>query len=381
MMMPRTVLMTTDTVGGVWNYSLQLAQQLTARGIRIALATMGEMPSRAQNEAVKKIANLTLFASPYRLEWMEDPWDDLDAAGVWLLKLEKKVQADIIHLNGYAHGALAWEAPVCTVAHSCVLSWWEAVLNQAAPQSWYRYRAVVSEGIRCSDRLVAPSNAMLSALRKLYGRLPPASVIYNGIAPERFGPAEKWPMVLSAGRLWDKAKNIEAVAQCAATLPWQFVIAGEGSLPGRMPNNVAVIGKVSSEVIANYMSLASIYCLPARYEPFGLSVLEAAVSGCALVLGDIESLRELWEGAAIFVSPDDRAALNRELKRLMENEGHRKTLGELARRRARRFTVKRTALSYLRLYRRMLPSSRSAHSLSVFKRRQKLQARFKDCSR
>ncbi len=32
--------------------------------------------------------------------------------------------------------------------------------------------------------------------------------------------------------------------------------------------------------------------LPARYEPFGLSVLEAALSGCALVLGDIPSLRE-----------------------------------------------------------------------------------------
>ncbi|MBV9873107.1 MAG: glycosyltransferase family 4 protein [Verrucomicrobia bacterium] len=373
--------MTTDTVGGVWNYSLQLSQQLSARGVRIALATMGEIPSRGQNEAVKKISNLVLFSSSYRLEWMEDPWDDVAAAGAWLLKLERKVQADIIHLNGYAHGALAWKAPVCTVAHSCVLSWWEAVLHQPAPASWSRYRAVVSEGIRCSDRLVAPSNAMLNALQKFYGCLPPASVIYNGVASERFRPAEKWPMVFSAGRIWDKAKNIEAIAQCAAVLPWRFVIAGEGSLPGQMPNNVVLIGKVSSEVIAHYMSFASIYCLPARYEPFGLSVLEAALSGCALVLGDIESLRELWEGAAVFVSPDDKTALERELKRLMENEGHRKALGKLARRRARRFTAERIASAYLRLYRQMLPWTRSSLSLSAFKGRQNLQTRFRDSSR
>ena len=58
--------------------------------------------------------------------------------------------------------------------------------------------------------------------------------------------------------------------------------------------------------LARKMAEASIYALPARYEPFGLSALEAALSGCALVLGDIPSLREIWGPAAIYVPADDK---------------------------------------------------------------------------
>ena len=65
-------------------------------------------------------------------------------------------------------------------------------------------------------------------------------------------------------------------------------------------------GRLTPPQMARVVSRApSIYALPARYEPFGLSVLEAALSGCALVLGDIPSLREIWDGAALFVDPDD----------------------------------------------------------------------------
>ena len=60
---------------------------------------------------------------------------------------------------------------------------------------------------------------------------------------------------------------------------------------------------------------AAIYALPARYEPFRLEVLEAAAPGCALVLGDIASLRELWDGAALFVAPDDDRALRARAER------------------------------------------------------------------
>jgi glycogen synthase len=59
---------------------------------------------------------------------------------------------------------------------------------------------------------------------------------------------------------------------------------------------------------ADWYARASIYALPARYEPFGLSALEAALSGCALILGDIPSLREVWLEAAPYVSPDDESA-------------------------------------------------------------------------
>jgi glycogen(starch) synthase len=369
-MAPKKILMTADVVGGVWNYALQLAEGSADRGVNVALATMGRIPSSSQREQIKVLPNVDLYESSYRLEWMEEPWDDLARAGRWLLRLDQQLRPDIIHLNGYAHGALPWAAPVCTVAHSCVLTWWNAVHDEPAPDCWSRYRAVVAAGIGLSDHLVAPSSTMLRMLRTVYGRLPASSVINNGISPDRFRPAEKWPMVFTAGRLWDKAKNIDAVMQCAATLPWRFVIAGEGDLPHQAAKNVSLIGKVSPDVVAHHMAIASIYCLPARYEPFGLSVLEAALSGCALVLGDIPSLRELWNGVAIFVPPDDCGLLERKLRELMEDDASRTTLGEMARQRAGSFTAKRMAASYFDLYKRLLRTGRiAAPSLASLARR------------
>ncbi|HEX8375447.1 MAG TPA: hypothetical protein VF606_09745, partial [Geminicoccaceae bacterium] len=40
----RHVLMTTDAVGGVWTYSLDLAAALATRGVRTTLAVLGPAP-------------------------------------------------------------------------------------------------------------------------------------------------------------------------------------------------------------------------------------------------------------------------------------------------------------------------------------------------
>jgi hypothetical protein len=91
--------------------------------------------------------------------------------------------------------------------------------------------------------------------------------------------------------------------------------------------------------------------LPARYEPFGLSALEAALSGCALVLGDIDSLRENWSDAALFVAPDDRAALATALRRLIDDPDLRAGLADAARRRSREFSAAAMGDRTLELYR------------------------------
>ena len=96
---------------------------------------------------------------------------------------------------------------------------------------------------------------------------------------------------------------------------------------------------------------AAIYALPARYEPFGLSVLEAALSGCALVLGDIPSLRESWADVALFVDPEDSLALSATINHLIEDAYLRKRLGVAARLRAQSFTQERMAEEYLSAYR------------------------------
>ncbi len=76
------------------------------------------------------------------------------------------------------------------------------------------------------------------------------------------------------------------------------------------------------------MGEAAIFAHPARYEPFGLAVLEAAMAGCALVLGDIPTLRELWDGAAVFVAPGRPDRLGEALAALAADEAGCRALGE-----------------------------------------------------
>src|SRR3954471_11927209 len=83
----RTILMTADTLGGVWSYALTLADALRPYGVTVHLATMGAAPSADQRREAASLPNLTLHASTYRLEWMANPWGDVEEAGEWLLKL------------------------------------------------------------------------------------------------------------------------------------------------------------------------------------------------------------------------------------------------------------------------------------------------------
>ncbi len=350
------VLMTTDAVGGVWTYAIELCRSLPE--MQFVLATMGPPPSREQRREVSRLGNVTLEVGRFKLEWMDDPWLDVQTAGEWLLALEHRHSPDVIHLNGYVHGALPWNAPVLMVAHSCVLSWWRAVKGESAPAGWSNYRQAVASGIAAADRLVAPTEAMLRCVRRHYRRVPDCSVIPNAVDPEPFrGGEKKEPLVLSAGRLWDEAKNAAALAAVAPDLPWPVVLAGETGENAAPVPNVRFAGRCAPREMAQWFRRASIYALPARYEPFGLSALEAAHAGAALVLGDIPSLREVWGDAAAFVPPDDRAALRNTLLHLVRNPRERAALAARAQERAETYSIPRMRGSYLSTYRAIISRS------------------------
>jgi glycogen synthase len=376
------ILMTADAVGGVWTYALELARALLAFGVETTIATMGPAPSIEQRAEALDVPRLDLLTRTFALEWMEDPWRDLDAAGEWLLDVESDVRPAVVHLNGYAHAALPWSHPVVVAGHSCVASWQQAV-GEPIDVAWMRrYRSVVVSGLRAADWVVAPSAAMLQALQRLYGPLGNASVIANGRDPDRFLPREKEPLIFAAGRLWDRAKNIDTVAAIAPDLSWPVAIAGGPEICGvgaelappsadggtglapasarlaaeqprplhRGRTSPVYLGKMSSREIASWLGRASIFVLPARYEPFGLLPLEAALAGCALVLGDIASLREIWSDAALYVDPDDRDALPVRIERLIAEPRLLVDRAAAARSRALTYTSARMAERYARLY-------------------------------
>ena len=352
------VLVTADTVGGVWTYAVELARALGERGVRVALATMGAPLSPHQRQDLAGCPRLVLYESSYRLEWMQDCWDDVAAAGEWLLQLEREFRPDLVHLNQYAFGALPFCAPTLVVAHSCVLSWWRAVRGTAAPAEWDRYRRAVKRGLAGAGMVGAPTRAMLQSLAANYGHARAGLVLGNGRSPQLFAPGRKQRMVLAAGRFWDEAKNLRALERVAPALSWPVKVAGATTQPDGgtvVPAGVRCLGELPQEELARQLARAAIYALPARYEPFGLSVLEAGLSGCALVLGDIPSLREIWGPAAVYVPPDDHEALRAELARLIAQPAQRAQLARAALARALHFTPTRMCMGYLAAYARLQP--------------------------
>lgn len=353
-----TVLMTADTVGGVWTYAVELSKALVAEGMEVHLATMGGPVREAQRAQLGDARGITLHEGGFRLEWMNEPWADVDRAGEWLLELEARVRPQLVHLNQFAFGALPFAAPKLVVAHSCVLSWWEAVRGVPAPAEWDEYHRRVSRGLAGADLVGAPTQAMLDTLAPHYGFKGRGCVLPNGRDPALFQPAAKQPYVLAAGRFWDEAKNLTALECVAPRLPWPVRVAGSCIAPhGGMlqPRGVQALGELDAPSLAGEMAHASIYALPARYEPFGLSILEAAQSGCALVLGDIASLRETWGDAALYVHPDDHLALRELLVRLMQDDAARETLASKARSRALAFDPGCMKRAYLDAYAALLP--------------------------
>jgi len=343
--------MTADSVGGIWTYALELARSLGRHGVEVVLATMGRPLDDDQRAAARVLGNLELHESSFKLEWMIDPWADVVAAGEWLLELAERTRPSLVHLNGYAHAALPWHRPTLVVGHSCVYSWFAAVKGCAPSAGWRPYHEAVRRGLEAASLVTAPSHDMLEALQRHYGRFHVGPVVYNGRSPT-LAPSRKRPAILAVGRLWDEAKNLVLLDEVAPRLPWPVHVAGEAEHPdgGRVRfSGLRLLGRLGEQELARWLE-AAIFALPARYEPFGLSALEAGLAGCALVLGDIPSLREVWGDAALFVSPDQPAQLEAALRRVIEDEEARERLARRARRRARGYSSERSALGYLSIY-------------------------------
>ncbi|HZQ51147.1 MAG TPA: glycosyltransferase [Bryobacteraceae bacterium] len=361
--------MTTDAVGGVWGYSLELAAGLTQHGAEVLLATLGPAPSEQQIKQAAALSGVTLRTGGFALEWMLDSWEDVDASGRWLLDLQEQYRANLIHLNGYCHASLPWHAPVVVAAHSCVYSWWRAVHGTPPGGEWDEYWRRVSDGLSAADAVVCPSEFMARAIQGEYGTASEKIRVIHNFLPDAANPAhgEKQPFFLGAGRVWDKAKNFALLDHIAAKLAWEIRVAGGNQDPDgseRNARHLKLLGALDHARLLDLMKSAAVFVHPALYEPFGLSVLEAARARCALVLADIPSLRELWDGAAVFVNPRDPDAWTFELDQLSRDREKRERLAGAAFSHAARYEAQRAVSAYCALYAELIRQKREQQPTS-----------------
>ncbi len=317
------LLLTTDTVGGVWTFTRELAAGLLRRGSSVALVSFGRKPTSDQQAwcyaMEREHRDFLYVATEIPLEWMQNNESAYADGATLLQQVAKNYSPDLLLSSQYCYGCVPLGLPTVIVAHSDVLSWAQVCRPEGLrPSAWLdRYGELVTAGLLGADALVAPTKWMLEALRGNF-RLPTEThVIANGRSiPNCPNAPERKLQAITAGRMWDEAKNLQLLSM--QTLPMPLLIAGDSNLnPGTLSGSATYLGRVGEEALFTAFRASAVYLCCSRYEPFGLAPLEAALCGCAVLANDIPSLREVWAGGALYFN--DAASLTMLLQMLRDS--------------------------------------------------------------
>lgn len=352
----RRLLLTVDAVGGVWQYALELAAGLRPLGWDPVLALLGP-PVDTGQRAAAAAGGIPLVDTGLALDWLAPDAAAVRAAGTVLAALARAEGADVVQLNQPALAA-GFDAgmPLVVAVHSCVATWWDAVRGGPLPDDLAWQAELTGRGLRMADAVVAPSVAFAATIAARYGVAP--GVVHNGRSPRpALDALLDDDFAFTAGRLWDAGKDVATLDRAAARLAIPFKAAGPlAGLHGERvaPRHLHTLGRLDAAALAACLAARPVFVSAARYEPFGLAVLEAALAGCALVLSDIATFRELWDGAATFVAPGDDAGFAAAVRALIGDAAARRAAGERARGHAARYAPAAMAAGMDAIYRRLL---------------------------
>src|SRR5437588_9249056 len=110
------VLITSDTVGGVWTYTQELVTWLVHAGHQVTLVSFGKLPVPHQTAWMQNLPGLDYRPTEYRLEWMEVAERDIEESKRYLDLLIAEVKPDVLHFSQYFYGDLATNIPNVVVA-------------------------------------------------------------------------------------------------------------------------------------------------------------------------------------------------------------------------------------------------------------------------
>jgi glycosyltransferase involved in cell wall biosynthesis len=195
--------------------------------------------------------------------------------------------------------------------------------------------------------------------------------IPNGIDLEQFCRIRRierstgCPIVISVGRLHAK-KNYEASIKACALLKdlnFEYRICGDGPDEQKLKQLIRELGlrnKVKlmgfQPNVAMHLSQSNIFLMSSRWEGFGLAAVEAMACGLPVVVSDVPGVKEvvgISGKGGFLVDPQDPPTIAEKLRILLLNPELRATMGGYNRLEAERYSIKRTADSYLELYNKL----------------------------
>src|SRR6185436_1210498 len=196
-------------------------------------------------------------------------------------------------------------------------------------------------------------------------------VIYNGVDPTRFSPAETpvendRPLVASVGLIFPLKGQIDLIAAAAIvrrTVP-EIEIRLYGSASDReyfdqCEARVRELGLERTVVFAgttkepwDVYRRADVVAMSSISEAFPYALIEAMLCGAAIVATDVGGVREALGETGILVDPRDPEAMASAITALVGSAAERRRLGEAARARALSlFTEEKFVDAYRAAYR------------------------------
>jgi starch synthase len=272
------------------------------------------------------------FGAPREGATAFEPWGELEDANAALrtisvdLAMAAKAQAQLVHshtwyanLGGHLT-KLLHRIPHVVTTHSLEpLRPWKA--DQLGAGGYALSSFCERTGIEAADAVVAVSNAMRTDVHESYPTVRNVEVIYNGIdtdqyrpdrgtdALERHGIRSDLPTVLFVGRitrqkgivhLLDAARGLSAGVQlvvCAGAADDVDIerVTREkiAQLEAERGDVVLIEEMCPKHEVIQFMSNATVFCVPSIYEPLGIVNLEAMACETPIVASAVGGIPEV----------------------------------------------------------------------------------------
>ncbi|GJL63363.1 MAG: hypothetical protein NPIRA04_20170 [Nitrospirales bacterium] len=215
--------------------------------------------------------------------------------------------------------------------------------------------------LRNAKSITSPSHSLAELIEKNNGQPYPIEIIPNGISEEWITPEAKEERILVVSRLFPR-KGVQYLLHAleGQSFGCPVDIVGDGPYRSRLEDLAKTVqdpvrfhgwlDNQSPELLALYRK-ASIFVFPSIAENFPISLLEAMVSGAAIIATDLAACREVLGDAALFVPPEDSSAIQKRIFDLLGDETLRIELADKARRRVlENFTWDQVGTRYHELF-------------------------------
>lgn len=298
-------------IGGVENHVKELVQGLHQTGWSVEVVTTdptGQSPRAARRDgiAVRRFPTLrgdaVFYLSP-RLAW-------------WLIRHARRY--DLIHAHSY-HTPLALVAALAARLHRrpfVVTPHYHGTGHTVMRSRLHRpYRALGRWMIRQAMLVICCSEAECALIHRDFGEDVTTIVIPHGVDVDRFAGALSFDdlpgtTALTGGRL-ESYKQVDLVIRAMDALPSDVHLYVFGSGPargdlealagaGRASDRIRFLGAVDDADMPRWFKSAQIFVSLSREEAYGLTAIEGAAAGAAVVLSDIPAYREMVDRLAGF---------------------------------------------------------------------------------